>query len=110
MATFAITGVPPFSLFQSEFTTLSAALETGRVWSAGLFVAGIVTIFAGFLVHMSKLNLGKPAHETAHNVECPWKLSAMLLVAVPITVFGLALPRSIYELVVRAAKMIGGAQ
>src|SRR6266853_1142657 len=60
MATFAVTGVPPFSLFQSEFTALSAAFAADRAWPAGLFVAGIVTIFAGFLVHMSKLSLGRP--------------------------------------------------
>ncbi|MDE3084819.1 MAG: hydrogenase 4 subunit F, partial [Verrucomicrobiota bacterium] len=30
LATLAVTGVPPFSLFQSEFTTLSAALAAGR--------------------------------------------------------------------------------
>src|SRR5205814_4073461 len=61
MATFAVTGVPPFSLFQSEFTALSAAFAADRVWPAGLFIAGLVTIFAGFLVHMSKLSLGKTA-------------------------------------------------
>ena len=109
MATFAVTGVPPFSLFQSEFTTLSAALAADRVWPAGLFVAGIVTIFAGFLMHMSKLILGQPAHRTARGVECPWKLGAMLLVAAPVIVLGLALPAPIYELVRRAAEMIGGA-
>src|SRR6266849_4386558 len=37
MATFAVTGVPPFSLFQSEFTALSAAFAAGRAWPAGLF-------------------------------------------------------------------------
>jgi hydrogenase-4 component F len=110
MATFAITGLPPFSLFQSEFTTLSAALAAGRAWPAGLFLAGIVTIFAGFLVHISRLSLGKPAHDTARRAECPWKLGAMLLVAAPVVVLGLVLPAPIYELVQRAAKMIGGVQ
>jgi hydrogenase-4 component F len=110
MATFAITGMPPFGLFQSEFTALSAALAADRVWPAGLFVAGIVTIFAGFLAHLSKLNLGKPTHNTVHAAECPWKLGAMLLVAVPVIALGLVLPRPIYELLHRAATMIGGAQ
>src|SRR5438445_1862656 len=39
VATFAVTGVPPFSLFQSEFTALSAAFAAGRAWPAGLFLA-----------------------------------------------------------------------
>jgi hydrogenase-4 component F len=108
MATFAITGVPPFSLFQSEFTVLSAALAADRAWPAGLFLAGIVTIFAGFLVHMSKLILGQPAGDVARRAECPWKLGAMFLVAAPVITLGLVLPAPIYELVHRAAEIIGG--
>jgi hydrogenase-4 component F len=108
MATLAVTGVPPFSLFQSEFTVLSAGLAAGRSWSAGLFVLGLVTVFAGFLMHMAKLNLGRPACEAGRGAECPWKIGAMLLVAVPVVVFGLMLPAPIYELVRRAAVMMGG--
>src|SRR6185295_13695537 len=110
MATFAVTGVPPFSLFQSELTALSAALAADRVWPAGLFLAGIVTIFAGFLVSMSKLSLGQPAHDSAPGAECPWKLGAMFLVTAPVISLGLVLPAPIYDLVHRAAEMIGGAQ
>src|SRR5438445_1812890 len=108
MATFAITGVPPFSLFQSEFTTLSAALAADRAWPAGLLVAGIVTIFAGFLAHMSKLSLGQPAPDTARGAECPWQLGAMLFVAAPVIALGLVLPAPIYELARRAALLLGG--
>ena len=110
MATFAVTGAPPFSLFQSEFTALSAALAADRAWPAGLFVAGVVTIFAGFLGHMSKLNLGKPAPDAARCAECPWKLGAMLLAAAPVIGLGVALPAPIYELAHRAALMIGGSE
>ena len=63
MATLAVTGTPPFSIFQSEFTTLSAALAADHGWLAFLFIAGVVTIFAGFLVHMAKMNLGAPRPE-----------------------------------------------
>ena len=108
MATFAVTGVPPFGLFQSELMTLSAGLAGDHVWSAGLFVAGIVTIFAGFLVHMSKLTLGLPTHGEARGVECRWKLGAILLVAVPVVLLGVVLPAPLYELVHRAAVMIEG--
>src|ERR1043166_1250910 len=115
LATFAVTGVPPFSIFQSEFTTLSAALAADRVWAAALFIIGIVTIFAGFLVHMSKLNLGTPnlgppLHETPRAAECPWKLGAMLVVAAVVIALGFIVPKPLYELVHRAALMIGGAQ
>ncbi len=109
MATFAVIGLPPFSLFQSEFTALSAGLAADRAWPAGLFVAGIVTIFAGFLIHMTKLNLGQPAPAQGRGAECPWKFGAMLLVAAPMVALGVALPGPIYELARRAAQTMGGA-
>src|SRR5260221_13643386 len=48
MGTVAVTGGPPFSLFQSEFMTLSAALGAERGGPGGVFVPGTVTVFARF--------------------------------------------------------------
>jgi hydrogenase-4 component F len=107
-ATLAVTGLPPFSLFQSEFITLSAALAAAHPWAAAMFAAGVVTIFAGFLVHMSKLNLGRPVPPNIPGGECPWKLSAMLLVLLPVMAFGFCLPEPVFRLVQSAAKLIGG--
>jgi hydrogenase-4 component F len=109
MGTFAVTGLPPFGLFQSEILTLSAGLAADRAWAAGLFTLGIVMVFSGFLVHMSKLNLGLRARDASRGTECPWKMGAMVLVAVPIATMGLLLPASVGELVRRAASMLEGA-
>ncbi|MHC1766659.1 MAG: proton-conducting transporter membrane subunit [Verrucomicrobiia bacterium] len=108
VATLAVTGAPPFSLFQSEFTALSAALAAGRPWAAALFVVGVVTIFAGFLIHMSKLNLGVPVQAAGPMRECPWKLSAMLLVLIPLVGFAFMLPMPLYRLIQDAARLLGG--
>jgi len=111
LATLAVTGTPPFSIFQSEFTTLSAALAAGRNWTAFLFVAGVVTIFAGFLVHMAKMNLGAPRHDSPPpSAECPWKIGAMAMVSVAVIALGFWLPAPLYQLVEQAAGIIGGAQ
>ena len=56
----AVTGVPPFSIFQSEFTILSGAFAAKHAWLAGLFVVCVVAIFAGFLNHVVQMNLGTP--------------------------------------------------
>jgi len=105
----AVTGTPPFSLFQSEFTVLSAALAAHRGWSAFLFLAGVVTIFAGFLVHMTRLNLGVPeTGAPARAAECPWKLAAILLVAAVVILLGFWLPGPVYDLVQQAARIIEG--
>jgi hydrogenase-4 component F len=109
LATLAVTGTPPFSIFQSEFTTLSAALAADRGWAAFLFIAGVVTIFAGFLVHMAKMNLGTPRHDSPPPAaECPWKISAMALVAVAVITLGFWLPAPLYELVKQTARILGG--
>ena len=109
VAAFAVTGVPPFSLFQSEFTALRAAAAAHHIWAAGMCVAGIVMIFAGFLVGVSKMVLGQPAHQAAPGLECPWKFGAMLLVAVPVVALGVALPQPVFELARRAAQLMGGS-
>jgi hydrogenase-4 component F len=107
LATFAITGTPPFVVFQSEFTALSAALAADHPWAAGLFVLGVVTVFVGFLIHMSKMNLGAPLENAPRGGECPWKLGAMLLVAAVLLTFGLWIPAPIVELVNQSAHILG---
>jgi hydrogenase-4 component F len=105
----AVTGTPPFSIFQSEFITLSAALAADRGWAALLFIAGVVTIFAGFLVHMAKMTLGLPRHDAPPRTpECAWKLGATLMVALTVAALALWLPQPLYSLVQAAARIIGG--
>jgi hydrogenase-4 component F len=106
LATLAVTGTPPFSIFQSEFKILSAALAGGRGWLAFLFIAGVVTIFAGFLSHMSKMNLGTPHEAADPTTACPWKLGAMIALAVLIVVLGFWLPAPLFDLVQQAAQII----
>ncbi len=109
LAAFAVTGTPPFSLFQSEFTALSAALLGEHHLAAALFVAGVVTIFVGFLLHMANLNLGTVPEPRPKASECPWKLSAMLVVAGAVCLLGFWLPGPILKLIEQSAHILGGA-
>jgi len=109
MATLAVTAVPPFSIFQSEFTVLSAGFASNHDWLAGLFVVCVVTIFAGFLHHMVQMNLGVPREETPRTVVCPWKHGAIALVAGIVVVLGVWLPSPLFQLVQRTTQIIGGA-
>ena len=109
LTTLAITGTPPFGLFLSEFSILSAALAADRPRAAALFVAGVVTIFIGFLTHISKLSLGAPAHDAPPAAECPWKLGAMALVAVVVLGLAFWLPGPLAHLAHASASLIEGA-
>ena len=106
LATFAVIGTPPFSIFQSEFTALSAALAADRGDAAALFTLGLVVIFAGFLIHMSKMNLGQPVEGQRRAAECPWKLAAMSLPAISIVVLGLWLPSPLSNVIKQSAEII----
>lgn len=103
----AVTGVPPFGIFQSEFTILAAAFAAGRPWMAFLFVVGVVTVFIGFLAGMSKLVLGAGTMPRA--AECPWALTAMAASIVPALVLGFWIPAPLFSLVRQAALIIQGA-
>ena len=117
LATLAITGVPPFSIFQSEFVTLSAALAGHHTWMASLFVAGIVLVFTGFLVHMAGMNLGapraaelvEPTGKTPPFNECTWKVGAMLSIAAIVVMFSFWFPGPLYRLVEQTVQIVGGA-
>jgi hydrogenase-4 component F len=109
VATFAVTGTPPFSIFQSEFTALSGALAANHPVAAALFIAGVVTIFVGFLIHMANMNLGAPTEANRRGRECPWKLGAMLLVACVVIAFGVWLPAPIFGLIQQSARLLGGS-
>src|SRR5579864_1047901 len=58
MATLAIIGMPPFSLFQSEFLIVRATYGGGHYVPTALFVLFGTGIFAGALLHVGGLVLG----------------------------------------------------
>ena len=117
MATLAVTGTPPFGLFQSEFKILSAALAAGDPWAAFLFIAGVVAVFAGFLVHMAKMNLGSKPFVTVEMAPAAsletgfrWQYGAMALVTIFAISLSFWLPGPFYNLLEQAAGIIGGTQ
>ena len=108
LAAFAVTGTPPFSIFQSEFLALSGALAADYPWAAAVFVTGVVVIFVGFLLHMANMNLGAAPEGNTRATECPWKLGAMLVVALVVATLAFWLPNGLRDLVQKSAAILGG--
>jgi len=107
MATLAVTGIPPFSLFQSEFTILRAGFGGPLLWPPILLIVLLVVIFIGFLVHIAKLVLGAdPGLPPADS--CPWKKYSLIGLASVVVIMGFWLPGPLFDLIRNAAQVVGG--
>jgi hydrogenase-4 component F len=105
MATLAVTGTPPFSLFQSEFTILRAGFAAQQVGLSILFVALLAAIFAGFFYHVAQLVLG-PANGFPQGETCRWKTGPVIGLSVLALVLGFWIPAPVYALVEGAARIL----
>ncbi len=63
---FAIAGLPPFSIFMSEFTVLYAGFKNGFYYSSSALLIFLAIIFGALLFHFSSMLYGKkPANMSA---------------------------------------------
>jgi hydrogenase-4 component F len=107
MATLAVVGMPPFSLFQSEFLVLRATFEAGLYVPTALFVLFGTGIFAGALLRVGGLVLGEgPTGETAGLN--PWSDYPMLALAAALVIVGFWLPGPLFQLILGAANVVTG--
>jgi hydrogenase-4 component F len=107
MVTLAVTGSPPFSFFQSEFTVLRAGFARDHLVLAIFFVSFLVLIFSGFLVHVTGLVLGEnPGLPPADT--CRWKNYSVAGLAMVIVVMGFWIPAPLFRLIKGAVGIVVG--
>jgi hydrogenase-4 component F len=107
MAMLAIIGMPPFSLFQSEFLILQAGFAGGHYVPSVLFILFGTGVFAGALLHVGGLVLG-PATEAPPADWHPWQGISVLALAGVLVVMGFWLPAPLLELIRGAARVVVG--
>ncbi|MBZ5688019.1 MAG: hydrogenase 4 subunit F [Acidobacteriia bacterium] len=107
MVTLAVTGSPPFSFFQSEFTILRAGFSSGSLVLSVLFVCFLVLIFSGFLVHIANLVLGDDPGVPQANM-CGWKRYSVAGLAGVILVMGFWIPAPLFRLIQNAVGIVVG--
>ncbi len=107
MAMLAIIGMPPFSLFQSEFLILRAAFDGGHVLTGVLFVVFSTGVFTGALLHVGGMILG-PGGDTAVAAHRPWRDGSLLALAAVLVVIGFWVPAPLFELIHGAARVVSG--
>lgn len=67
----AITGSPPFGIFQSELVILKSALDQGRTLVAVVYLALLCTVFVSMGALMLRMAQGEPAGLTASLTPTP---------------------------------------
>jgi hydrogenase-4 component F len=104
----AIAGAPPFPIFLSELSILSAGVRAGRYAVVAVLAALIVIAFAAIMSHINRMILGRP------NVPLnPGKLPASCRLAVyagalPVLLLGVYIPVPLHNLLQLAAQQLGG--
>jgi hydrogenase-4 component F len=107
MAMLAIVGMPPFSLFQSEFLIVRAAMVGGHVLTGVLFVLFGTGVFAGAIMHVGGMILG-PSGDAPGAARRPWRDGSLLALASALVVIAFWVPAPLLELVRQAARVVSG--
>lgn len=104
---FAITGMPPFSVFTSEFGILVATFKALPIWISVIFVLLIASVFVGFAVALLKMFYGEPGELDSCKIS---KISTAVLAAlfIIILVTGLFIPGQVMDTFIRAQKIVTG--
>jgi hydrogenase-4 component F len=106
LAALSLAGVPPFSIFVSELMVLRAGIGQGHWVVIAIFLAMVVTIFAGLLHHASAMAFGEPPAAVDRDAEAWSPLVGMVLLAVFMILLGLSVPGSIHVPLQRATEIV----
>lgn len=104
----AITGAPPFPIFLSEFSILSAGIRAGHNAAVAILAAFIVVAFIAIMLQVNTMLFGEP---DLNSTVAPVPLScrmAVLAAAIPVVVLGIFIPAPVHSLLQLAAQQLGG--
>ncbi len=106
---FAISGTPPFSVFASEFSVMTAMFSDGRYVLGTTFILLLALIFAGIAATLFKVFHEEPVAEdsVAPEVNIPGAAVIMILLGA-ISIMGLYMPATLKALITNAQLIISG--
>jgi hydrogenase-4 component F len=105
----AIAGAPPFPIFLSEFSILSAGIRSGHIAAVAILASLIVVAFVAIMLQVNSMLFGEPESPYSKAEEAPLRCrTAVLVAAVPVVVLGVFIPAPIHSLLQIAAQQLGG--
>lgn len=109
LGVFAITGMPPFGIFMSEFNTVVGAIFSKHYITAALFLIFLAIVFAGFAKQMSKMFYGKNINPEVKKGELDFIGPTVLVVLLLITIcVGIYIPAPFKSLLDASTNIILG--
>ncbi|ADY54497.1 NADH dehydrogenase (quinone) [Syntrophobotulus glycolicus DSM 8271] len=105
---FAIAGLPPFSIFLSEFIIFSAGFSAGRIWHSGLVLIFVSLIFTGIIYAAGKIVLGDPPGRIQETERRQWTSMVFLILLVPMTVLGFYIPAFVDQVLLEVVAVMAG--
>ena len=105
----AIAGAPPFPIFLSEFSILSAGLRAGQYAVVAILATLIVIAFVAILMHVNQMVFGEPGKLYGARKALPASCRvAVVAAALPVIVLGVYIPAPVNDLLQLAAHQLGG--
>lgn len=108
LCSLAIAGAPPFPIFLSEFSILSAGLKSGHVAAVIILAILIVIAFVAIFLQVNSMLFGEPSQAAKPAVAPRSSRTAIIIAAAPIVVLGVYIPGPIHSLMTLAAQQLGG--
>jgi len=108
LCSFAIAGAPPFPIFLSEFSILSAGMHAGQYATVSILALLIVIAFVAIMQHTNRMVFGKPTLPRGKSLFPASCRIAVLGAALPVVVLGVYIPAPLHELLRLAAQQLGG--
>jgi hydrogenase-4 component F len=108
LSSLAIAGAPPFPIFLSEFSILSAGVHAGQGAAVAILAALIVIAFVGIMAHVNRMVFGRPA-APCKTAALPVRCQVAVLAAIaPVALLGVYIPAPLHQLLQLAARQLGG--
>ena len=102
----AIVGLPPFSLFVSEFAILSEAFAEAHYLVAALFLIVLSVVFGGFAYHLFRMLCGEADRRPENSRLIPSEYTAMGIAALCLLLFGARIPHAFAVLLQQAMAVL----
>ncbi len=108
LCSLAIAGAPPFPIFLSEFSILSAGVRVGQRAAVSILATLIVIAFVGIMLHVNRMVFGKPTMPCCRTTLPLSCRLAVLAAAAPVVLLGVYIPPPVHNLLQLAARQLGG--